>query len=65
MSNVSQDAIIGIDVSRDWLDIHCLPEGLYERFPNTDAGHQRLTELAHRSEAVVCFEGCEDQKSFQ
>ncbi len=62
MSNISQDAIIGIDVSRDWLDIHCLPEGQYERLPNTDAGHQRLTELARRSGAVVCFEATGGQE---
>jgi hypothetical protein len=56
MDTVSQDVIIGIDVSRDWLDIYCLPEGRYERFPNTDVGHQCLAELAGRLGAVVCFE---------
>lgn len=56
MDMISQGAIIGIDVSRDWLDIHCLPEGQYERFPNTDMGHERLTEMARMTGAVVCFE---------
>lgn len=62
MCTVSQDVIIGINVSRDWLDVHCLPEGHYERFPNTDASHQRLTELARRSGAVVCFEATGGQE---
>ncbi|MFK7876800.1 MAG: IS110 family transposase, partial [Paracoccaceae bacterium] len=62
MDNVSQDSIIGIDVSRDWLDIHCLPGGQHERLPNTDAGHQRLAELAHSSKAVVCFEATGGQE---
>lgn len=26
MHTVARPAIIGIDVSRDWLDIHCLPD---------------------------------------
>lgn len=62
MNTVSQVVIIGIDVSRDWLDIHCLPEGRFERFPNTDVGHQHLTELARRLEAVVCFEATGGQE---
>jgi transposase len=62
MDTVSQDVIIGIDVSRDWLDIYCLPEGRYERFPNTDVGHQCLAELAGRLGAVVCFEATGGQE---
>jgi len=62
MDMISQGAIIGIDVSRDWLDIHCLPEGQYERFPNTDMGHERLTELARMTGAVVCFEATGGQE---
>ena len=62
MDTVSQDVIIGIDVSRDWLDIHRLPEGQYERFPNTDAGHKRLTELAGAVGAIVCFEATGGQE---
>ena len=62
MDTVSQDVIVGMDVSRDWLDIQCLPEGCYQRFPNTDAGHQRLTELAGLEGAVVCFEATGGQE---
>lgn len=62
MNIVSQDSIIGIDVSRDWLDIHCLPEGQFERFPNTDVGHERLAELACIMGAVVCFEATGGQE---
>lgn len=62
MSNVSQGAIIGMDVSRDWLDVHCLPEGCYQRFPNTDTGHERLTGLALGSGAVVCLEATGGQE---
>lgn len=62
MSHVSQDVVIGIDVSRDWLDIHCLPTGCHQRFANTDAGHERLTELALRLGAVVCFEATGGQE---
>lgn len=62
MDRVSQDVIIGINVSRDWLDIHCLPEGQFERFPNTDVGHERLAELARMTGAAVCFEATGGQK---
>ena len=33
---------IGIDVSRDTLDVHRLPEGSNRRFANTAAGHRQL-----------------------
>lgn len=62
MNMVSHDRIIGIDVSRDWLDIHCLPSGQYERFPNTEEGHEHLIELARRSGPVVCFEATGGQE---
>lgn len=62
MDNVSQNVIIGIDVSRDWLDIHCLPQGQHQRLPNTDIGHQRLARLARSSKAVVCFEATGGQE---
>ncbi|MEP5729798.1 MAG: transposase [Sulfitobacter sp.] len=62
MDRVSQDVIIGIDVSRDWLDIHRLPEGQFGRFPNTDVGHERLAELAGMTGAVVCFEATGGQE---
>ena len=62
METLSQDVINGIDVSRDGLDIHCLPEGQHERLANTDAGHRRLAELAHGLKAVVSFEATGGQE---
>lgn len=44
-------AIIGVDVAKDWLDTHRLPEGIARRFPNTAAGHRAL--IAWIGEAPV------------
>ena len=55
-------AIIGIDVSRDWLDIHCLPDGHRLRLPNTSDGHAHLAELASDRRAFVCFESTGGQE---
>ena len=63
MDTVSQGRIIGIDVSRDWLDIHCLPDGKRLRLPNTVEGHARLVDLAEPVSTLVCFEGCEGRKT--
>jgi len=38
MGTVSHDQIIGIDVNRDWLDSHCLPNDQRLRLPNTAEG---------------------------
>ena len=46
MNKVTQDQIIGIDVSRDWLDVHCLPEGKRARLPNKAEGHEQVAQLA-------------------
>lgn len=62
MNKVSQDRIIGIDVSRDWLDIHCLPDGQKLRLPNTDQGHARLVDLAQSISGLVCFEATGGQE---
>ncbi|MBW3245445.1 IS110 family transposase [Epibacterium sp. DP7N7-1] len=62
MQKVTHGRIIGIDVSRDWLDIHCLPDGLRHRIPNTDDGHIAVSDLAHRQKAVVCFEATGGQE---
>jgi transposase len=56
MNMISQNQIIGIDVSRDWLDIHCLPDGHRLRIANTAGGHEQLAEIAHDRRALVCFE---------
>ena len=56
MNTVAQPEIIGLDVSRDWLDIHCLSDDRRFRLPNTDEGHSKLEEIAAGREALVCFE---------
>ncbi len=62
MDTVARSAIIGIDVSRDWLDIHCLPDNQRLRLPNTAEGHERLSEMALSQSALVCFEATGGQK---
>ena len=62
MNTATHPEIIGLDVSRDWLDIHCLSDGRQLRLPNTDDGHSELEEIAADRAALVCFEatgGCE------
>lgn len=56
MDTLARSAIIGIDVSRDWLDSHCLPHGQRLRLANTIEGHQKVVELAKQQSALVCFE---------
>ena len=53
---------MGIDVSRDWLDIHCLPDGKRPRLPNKDEGHAHLADLARSVDALVCFEATGGQE---
>lgn len=62
METVTQAAIIGIDVSRDWLDIHCLPSGHRQRLRNTEEGHVQLVELASSLKALACFEATGGQE---
>lgn len=62
MTKIAYDQIIGIDVARDWLDIHCLPGGMHIRFANTNTGHQRLIELTQSARAIVCFEAIGGQE---
>lgn len=62
MSKISQDQIIGIDVSRDWLDIYCLPDGERLRWPNNGDGHARVAALAVERRALVCFEATGGQE---
>ena len=56
MSTLSHLEIIGLDVSCDWLDIHCLSDSRQLRLPNTDAGHAELERMALDRTALVCFE---------
>lgn len=62
MNRLQQPSIIGIDVSRDWLDIHCLPDGHRLRLPNSGDGHMQLADLARDRHAVVCFESTGGQE---
>ena len=45
-----------MDVSCDWLDIHCLGDSRQLRLPNTEAGHAELERMALDRTALVCFE---------
>ena len=62
MDNLSHGRVIGIDVSRDWLDVHCLPNGHRCRVPNAPAGHAAVVDLAQKRDAVVCFESTGGQE---
>lgn len=62
MDNLSHGRVIGIDVSRDWLDVHCLPDGHCVRVPNAPAGHAAVADLARDRDAVVCFESTGGQE---
>ena len=53
---------IGVDVAKDQLDIHCLPDGKKPRLPNDRKGHVQVAKMARERNAVVGFEatgGCE------
>ena len=56
MSTLSHPEIIGTDVARDWLGIHCPADNLQLRLPNTNEGHSQLEKLASGRNALVCFE---------
>lgn len=62
MNTITQQPIVGIDVSRDWLDVHCLPSDHRLRLPNTEQGHARVSELALSNNALVCFEATGGQE---
>ena len=62
MDNLSHGRVIGIDVSRDWLDLYCLPDGHRGRAPNTPAGHAVVVALARDRDAIVCFESTGGQE---
>ena len=62
MDNLSHGRLIGIDGSRDWLDLHRLPDGHRCRVPNPPAGHAVVADLARDRDAVVCFESTGGQE---
>lgn len=53
---LSHGRVIGIDVSRNWLDVHCFPDRHRCKVPNAPAGHATAADLARDRYAVVCFE---------
>ena len=62
---VSDRTIVGIDVSRDWLDGYCLTDGWRFRLPNTAAGHDEvIAQLGALPKAglVVGFEATGGQE---
>ncbi len=51
------DNIIGIDVSKDTLDVHRLTDGSHCQFPNSVTGHTKLLKWVEaRSTALLVFE---------
>jgi transposase len=54
---MSSERFVGIDVSQDHLDIHVRPDGLAQRLPNTDAGHDQVVAwLIPLAPAMVVLE---------
>jgi hypothetical protein len=51
------DNIIGIDVSKDTLDVHRLADGSHCQIPNSTTGHTKLLKwIEARSTALVVFQ---------
>ena len=46
MNIIAKLEIIGLPVSGDWFDIHCLSDDRQLRLPNTEEGHSKLEEIA-------------------
>ena len=49
---------VGVDISKDWLDVHRLPDAGTARFANTETGHAALIGwlAAFDAPALVVFE---------
>lgn len=62
MDNLSHGRVIGIDVSRDWLDLQCLPDGHRCRVANDPASRAAVADLARDRVAIVCFESTGGQE---
>lgn len=50
---IAEKAILGIDVSRDWLDGFFLPDQKRFRYPNTAEGHGALITIIHHISGPV------------
>lgn len=61
---ITAATLIGIDVSRDWLDGFCLPSGRRFRLPNSADGHARLAGIiaALPAPAKIGFEATGGQE---
>ena len=58
MNNATQPEIIGLDVSRNLLDIHCLGDDSQLRLPNTDgmdlpSGGRRLVDPVEERDELL------------
>ena len=54
---IAQDRLVGIDVSRDHLDVFCLWDSRHLRLPNATAGHIELVAICQSCQGVrVGFE---------
>lgn len=62
MDDPSHGRVVGMDVSRDWLDLHCLPDGLRCRLPNNPTGHAAVADLARNRGAVVWLQSTGGQE---
>jgi transposase len=62
MNRLSHGCVIGIDVSRDWLDLYGLPDAFRRRVPNAPEGHVAVADLARERDAIVCFESTGGQE---
>jgi transposase len=62
MGNLSHGRVVGIDFSRDWLDLHCISDGHRCKVPNAPEGHAAVAALARKRDAVVCFESTGGQE---
>ena len=56
INKAPQPVIIGWDVSRDRLDMHCLTNAQRQRLPNIKEGHAQRADLASSPMALVRFE---------
>lgn len=48
--------MIGVDISKEWLDVSCAPKARRARLANDEAGLTRLVARARRADAFVVFE---------
>lgn len=62
MGTIPQTASIVVDVSCDWLVIHCLSQGHCGRLPNKPEGHAQVVQLATEQGATVCCEAAGGQE---